>query len=289
MNETAGARPEGLSDDALRLLLVEDASRGWEAFIRQHTATLLALIERAGITDKDEAMELYVLVCERLADNDCARLRRHDPARGPLAAWLATVLRNVTVDWVRSRAGRRRLFAAVKALDRVDQRVFELYYWEQRAPGEIAELLGMETGGPVDLVTVLDALARIEAVLKDRQRSELVSFVARTRRAASLESSGEAERVDPPDPAASPEAALGAAELEAASRAAIASLPPEDAVIVRLKFFEGLSDRDIARALHLDEPVGARVQRILDRLRARLETPLAAGRRRLRPQEGGST
>lgn len=93
-----------LADTALRDLLVEDPRRGWRVFIDQYTPALLALIEQAGIRDRDEAMELYVRACEHLAADDCARLRRYDPSKGTLNAWLAAVARHVAVDWVRSRA-----------------------------------------------------------------------------------------------------------------------------------------------------------------------------------------
>ena len=102
---------------------------------------MLALIERAGIRDQDEAMEVYVLVCERLADDDCGRLRRFDPSKGAIGAWLSVLVRNTLVDWVRSRAGRRRLFKSIQALAPLDQKVFELFYWENRMPGEIVGTL----------------------------------------------------------------------------------------------------------------------------------------------------
>ena len=67
-----------ISEDRLRLLLAEDPARGWQAFIDTYTPALLGMIERAGIGDRDEAMEIYVRACERLAANDCAALRRRD-------------------------------------------------------------------------------------------------------------------------------------------------------------------------------------------------------------------
>src|SRR5437588_8764884 len=109
-----------VSDQALRELLARDPAAGWNAFIDEHTPLLLALIEQAGMTRRDEAMELYLKVCERLSADDCARLRRRDPAVGSLQAWLATVTRHVLVDWVRSKRGRRRLFRSVKALSTSD-------------------------------------------------------------------------------------------------------------------------------------------------------------------------
>ena len=158
----------------------------WRAFVDQHTHTLLALIERNGVRDHDEAMDLYVFTCERLSANGCARLKRYDSRHGAMGAWLAVVVRNATVDWVRTRAGRHRLFTAIKALSPLDQRVFELYYWKERPLADIAATLRQETRTVVGVADVLDALGRIEAVLTPRHRKELLALVTRSRRPASL-------------------------------------------------------------------------------------------------------
>src|SRR5439155_4713598 len=97
--------------------------------MRAYTPELVAMIERSGVRQEDEAMDVYLRVCEHLAADGCARLRRYDPARGTLASWLNVVVQRVVVDWVRSKKGRRRLFASVKALSAFDREVFELHYW----------------------------------------------------------------------------------------------------------------------------------------------------------------
>ncbi len=78
----------GLSDRELRERLIQDPDAGWRAFVDQYTPRLLQLIETCGVRDRDDAMDLYVHVCERLAADDCARLRKHDPGHILLeAAW----------------------------------------------------------------------------------------------------------------------------------------------------------------------------------------------------------
>lgn len=261
-----------LTDAEIRDLLRTDPSRGWRAFVDRYTPVLLSLIERAGIRDYDEAMELYLTTCERLSAENCARLLRHDPEKGPLAAWLGAVVRNVVVDWVRSRAGRRRLFHAIEALPEREQRVFELYYWSDRTPSEICELLSTEEGRAVTLTDVFEAMNVIDGALTDRHRRDLLAMAVRARTPASLEA--ELERgVEVPASAADPESALRSAQTRAALNAALASLPPEDAAIVRLKYVQGLSHRDIQRALHLRELADSRVKSIVMNLRAALGAP----------------
>lgn len=257
------------SPEAFRSLLAKDAGRAWQVFIDECTPTLLALIERAGIARHDEAMEVYVLVCRRLSANDCARLSRWNPDRGPLGAWLAVVVRHVIVDWIRSRAGRRRLFGVVKRLSKRDQRVFELYYWEGYRPAEIAEDLGAGSGQAADVSDVLDALERIDVSLTDRHRRELLAMAARSRTAASLDGD-EDGAPEVPDRAPDPEARLHIRQTEHELAAALSELPPEDAAIVRLRYLEGLSLSEVQRALHAGRLTERRVKGILDALRARL-------------------
>jgi RNA polymerase sigma factor (sigma-70 family) len=259
--------PPALVDGDLRSLLAQDAARGWRAFIDQYTPLLLALIERAGIQDREEAMEIYVLVCERLAADDCARLRRHDPGKGALGAWLSVLVRNVLVDWVRSRAGRRRLFKSIKALPPLEQRVFELFYWESRSPAEMVDLL--TDFGALTLIDVLGALDRVEAALTQRQRAELVAMTARARKPVSLDASEDpADRpFDIADPAATPEEQVHRQEVGGLIDRALASLPASEAVILRLKYMEGLSLQQIRQALHLDELTEQHVRSIVQKLK----------------------
>jgi DNA-directed RNA polymerase specialized sigma24 family protein len=272
-----------LTDRQLRELLIRDPIAGWRAFVDQYTPTLLSLIERAGISDHDEAIELYISACERLSADDCARLRRHDPGKGALGAWLSAVMRNVVVDWVRSRAGRRRLFHAVEALPAFERQVFELFYWNDRTPAEICGILETKGGRPVRLPQVMDALEAIDGVLNERHRRELLALSVRSRPPISLEAELEQGSVEPVDPRGDPERTLRARELARAFDGALTTLPPEDAAILRLKYGQGLTHRDIQRALHLDRLTDDRVKGIVARLRGLLsgtspgETPEAGG------------
>lgn len=257
------------SDDELWRLLHADPARGWETFVDQHTPTLLALIERSGVHGRDDVLDVYVLVCERLAEADCARLRRYDPTKGALAAWLTLVTRHVVVDWIRTRAGRRRLFGAIRRLPRADQQVFELYYWKHLRVVEVAEAMSRQLGRDVTLVEVLASLERIHAALSDRHRAQLASLLAR-HPPVSLDEVVERTASEPVEPGADPETALQAREAATAWSDALATLPREDAAIVRMMFGHGWTRHDVQRALHLQELTADRVRGILSRLRTSL-------------------
>jgi DNA-directed RNA polymerase specialized sigma24 family protein len=260
-----------LPDDDIRATLARDPVEGWRIFIERYTDTLLATIVRAGVRERDEVMDVYTRVCVHLSADGCARLRRHDSSRGTLGAWLVVVVRNAVVDLVRSRVGRRRMFKAVRSLDAFDRRVFELYYWSGQRPGDIAERLQVEERRTVGLGDVLTALERIHQVLEQRQRAELLSTMVRQRPPLSLHDEEGRLAVDPPSRARTPEQAAMAAERERQFAAALATLPVEEAAIVRLRFVQGLSLAQVRRALHLEALTGERVREILARLRQALE------------------
>jgi DNA-directed RNA polymerase specialized sigma24 family protein len=267
------AERTSLSDEEWPALLAADPERGWRAFIDTHTPTLLALIERAGVDDRDEAMDIYTRVCERLSEHNHAALRRRDPAAGSLTGWLAVVVRRAAVDYVRSQLGRRRIFASVRSLDRFHQRLFELYYWHGRTLSEAAEMLRAELKQEVSLEMVLDGIEAVDRVLSERHRCELVSLVARSRPPASLEHDDETTPdVEPIADSPDPEAAMRVRELEDRLNRTLATLPPEDAAIVSLKYVEGLSRPQIQRLLRLPELTEHRVRTIVATLRSRLVT-----------------
>lgn len=81
----------------------------------------------------------------------------------------------------------------------------------------------------------------------------------------------------PPEPV-SPEAAFGVAEDESRIRAALGTLPAEQAEVVRLAFFEDRPHAEIERALGI--PLGtvkSRLRLAMGRLRARLAEPQQKG------------
>lgn len=262
---------EGLSDRELRECLIRDPDAGWRAFIDQYSARLLQLIEQCGVRDRDEAMDLYVHVCERLAADDCARLRRHDPAKGALTAWLTTVVRRMLVDWVRSTRGRKRLFGSIKALSAVDQDVFERYYWRRHSPSEMADLILGSSGRGIGLAAVFGSLERIERALTERQRTDLLAVVARTDSGSPLENEDGEPVVHVVSEAPDPEMVLLASRRDESLAVALQTLPVEDRVIVSMRIVDGLTLTEIKRALHLDTLGPDRLTSILSTLRTALE------------------
>jgi RNA polymerase sigma factor (sigma-70 family) len=80
----------------------------WSDFAREYTALLLH-VARSVSRGRDEAMDAYAFLLERLSEDGCRRLRSYslDP-RSKFTTWLVVVARRICIDHHRSRYGRVR-------------------------------------------------------------------------------------------------------------------------------------------------------------------------------------
>lgn len=105
-------------------LEVGNRDGAWDAFLEAYRALIFSTIGRV-VRDPEDRMDVFALVCERLREDDLRRLRAYDvngPAR--FSTWLVTVVRNLAVDWHRSRSGRRRPSVFESRLSTVQQTLF---------------------------------------------------------------------------------------------------------------------------------------------------------------------
>src|SRR5262245_46212034 len=82
----------------------------WDRFIGEHERLIVAAI-RQYIRDRDDVMDVFARVCEALREGEMRRLRRYADStdrRARFTTWLVTVVRNLTIDWIRHRDGRPR-------------------------------------------------------------------------------------------------------------------------------------------------------------------------------------
>src|SRR5678815_3986223 len=77
----------------------------WAAFAREYTALLLH-VARSTSRDRDEAMDAYAYLLDRLSEEGCRRLRGYvvDP-KSKFTTWLVVVARRLCVDHYRLKYG----------------------------------------------------------------------------------------------------------------------------------------------------------------------------------------
>ena len=94
----------------LERLFREDppSEEAWADFAREYTA-LLMHVARSSSRGREEAMDAYACLLERLSEEGCRRLRAYsiDP-RSKFTTWLVVVSRRICIDYQRARYGRLR-------------------------------------------------------------------------------------------------------------------------------------------------------------------------------------
>ena len=242
-----------ISDDQLLALFHRQPRQAWKIFLDRYAQRMIGQLLALGF-DRDEAMDRFVFVCERLAQNGFARLRqvRATGERGELVPWLRQVVKHAAIDWGWSQDGRRRLFRSVDRLGALDQRVFQLHFWTGLGPAEIAERLRVEGRAEIGIEEVYDALERVLACLDANQKWRLLSQLSRRRPPGPVAVAGsEIGAFEPVTGEPSPEAELLQSEQARILAEALADLSPRDRLIFRLRYDDALTLTDIAAVVSL--------------------------------------
>lgn len=243
---------------------VLDLERGrpdsaWDLFLGRYRRLIFAAI-RHYAQDYDDVMDVFARVCEALREDDLRRLRayaRQPTHRARFSTWLVTVVRHLTIDWFRSRDGRRRVSAVAERLPPLQRLIFEHVFLNRRSHVEAYELI---RGAEVPELTFGQYLAELRATYRT---------VTDGRRGQLLRELGPGL---PPPVEAELEAPVPPADREFLKQA-LAALGPEDRVAVELYVQDELPAAVVAKIVGLPnaKAVYNRVYRALAELRARLD------------------
>lgn len=238
----------------------------WEDFLESYSHLFLKVIWQFE-KDLDKVMETYLYVCSRFSERDFAILHkfRREYGENPpkFTTWLGAVVRNMCVDAFRMAKGRRRYPKALLGLSALDRKVFELHFWQGYSLEEISATLHSRHNG-----AARSAIVRIQRFVRSNRSFEptIIPFDD-TRSYEMSENSrehGDSEKLEE----------------------WLSLLDPRSRLILRLRFWEGMSAADIARILQISpmSRVYALLQNALKTIRDRAsleETKDAASVREL--------
>lgn len=242
----------------------------WPEFLDRYSPLIKHVIRRHE-TDPELAAECYAQVCAALSDDGFRRLRGFRPD-GParFRTWLMAVVSNLCVDWRRTRQGRFRLPQSVAHLPELDQQVFRLIYVDGLSRAQCVEVLTPRFPGLTD-ATVAEINGRLFALLTPQQRWQLA---ARPRAAPSAArgSSQDDDRAafEAVDPQASPDELAGQLQEQQQLREALAQLPAQQRLLLRLRYEQELTLAEVARLTRQPDPFRAN-RRIHEALEALAE------------------
>jgi RNA polymerase sigma factor for flagellar operon FliA len=207
----------------------------------------------------DEAEDLSAAVKVKLLEDDYAVLRKFE-GRSSVRTYLTTVVARCFLDSRTERWGRWRPSAQARRLGAVAVLLDRLLTRDGVAFDEACERLRANHGVPLSR----GELEAIRVQLPSRVGRRFVDESEIRERAA--EGTAEEEALDVA-------AHLSEADrVEAALGSAVAALPPEDRLLLRMKFQDNLQVSRIAQLLGLDQkPLYRRLEQVMKVLRGELE------------------
>ena len=238
-------------------------SAAWDAFVERYRRLILAAIRRL-VHDHDDAMDVFSSVCAALNANDLARLRQfvNRPAHtARFSTWLVVVVRNLTIDWLRERDGRRRS-TVPPDLSEIQREIYSAVFLDGRSHREAYEIIASRAEADIGFSSFLREV---------RETYRLTGGRATSSRRLDI-------NVGPvPDDlgAQSEDPARGVERADAARHIAsgLDSLAPDVRLAIQLLVVERVTAADIARVLDWPnaKTVYNRVYRALDSVRKALE------------------
>ena len=252
-------------------LFKEDPRRAWEAFQRCFKEILDPL--------KKRGEDLHQDVCVLLIENNYRRILSFD-GRGSFSGYIRRVIDRLCLDLRRTSEGRRRLPEPILRLPPLEQEIYRQVHWKGCREKDLADVLRDEAGNCYAPARIAQALATLGSTAL-RPRDPAVREIPLT-----VPDGDDAGReLGLVDLTYAPETVLLEAEERrsherhsALLENALAQLPAEHALYVRLRFFSEpeKSPREIARLMGRAE---REIYRIRQQAISRLKTALknAAG------------
>jgi len=272
-------------DSFLDQLSSAAAENAWNEFLEEYGSLILYVV-RQHERDDDRVNDCFLYVCEKLSLDRFRRLRRFQPD-GPaqFPTWLSVVVSNLSIDWRRKEFGRLRPFRAITKLPALDQLVFRSTFEGRMTFQECWHALQPQFPDLTE-ERLSDVVAHLHSVLTPRQhwllsirRRELRSFSEPT-------SSGEnrASR-EPEDPGPGPETLTQLEQERTTLLRAMSQLTSFQRVLLRLRYQDDLTLKEVARLTGLGDPFRAKrqIQAALDALAGQLTAEDSAS---LRKTEG---
>jgi RNA polymerase sigma factor (sigma-70 family) len=234
-----------------------DADGAWALFIDRYRALIVATIRRT-IEDDESALEAFAEVCGTLSANELERLRRYHDTREPKArfsTWLVTVVRNLVVDWLRKRDGRKRV-KTPPDLSGVQREIFRCVFAEQHSHIEAYERVCAATPEKLSFGSFLKELSETYRVVQRTRAGGVMHYLAGV---PSLAETADGDAHD----------ALARTDALDRLGSVIGSLAPDDRLALQLSVIDQLPAADVARTVGWPnaKAVYNRVYRLLARLR----------------------
>jgi RNA polymerase sigma factor (sigma-70 family) len=243
------------SDELLARLRSSDRDEAWKQFLEIYSPLIMHIASLYEF-HRDSLDDCYLFICEKLSDNNFSRLLSYLP-QGPASfrSWLNVVVANLCIDWRRHKQGRMRPFKSISKLSFFDQLVFK--YRFQQSVGLQTCMASMQIDFPdVTESQLASAVSRINEALSPRQHWLLSTRKAQTISLNDL--NAESAAGEPIAPGHNPEQATTLGQEQEKLQQALSRLSPRQRLLIKLRYQQELSLKEVARLTRLGDPFRAR-------------------------------
>jgi RNA polymerase sigma factor (sigma-70 family) len=264
--------------DLLARLATPAAGAAWAEFLARYAPAMRSVVRRYEL-DPGRAEDCFEYACASLTDDGFRRLRQFQ-ADGParFATWLRAVVARLCVDWRRREQGRQRPPRSILRLPDLERHVYHCLYERGMSRHECLECLGPRFPGlTLDCVAAINA--RLFRTLTPRQRWQL----GVRRGTASLDrEDGRAADGSPVALEPDPGTIVTDDEDLRRVRQALARLPPDERLLLRLRYEQELTLSEVARLTAQPDPFRAhrRIQAALAHLVESMDQECCDGARK---------
>lgn len=222
------------------------AEKAWKTFLDSYS-TMIMQVVRQYQDETNQADDCFLFVCEKLSDNGFRRLLRFDTqGKARFRTWLRLVVSNLCMDWHRKQFGRQRPYSAITKLSDFDQLVY--HYKTECGMSRPSCFRALQVNYPGLTESQLsDSLSRVHNALTSRQRWQL----SVRRREAGFANFKDAQcnpvtvnMLAGNEPG--PESVAQQRQSREALAKAMSRLSHQQRLLLRLRYQEGLSLKDVA-------------------------------------------
>lgn len=236
---------EGVTD-LLHRLSSPSADAAWVEFLARYSPLIMHVVRRFE-SDDGRATDCFIHACAALSDDGFRRLRgfRTDGS-ATFGTWLKTVVSNACIDWRRKQYGRFRPFRALGHLPELERQVFRCLYLKGMSRGECLFVLQARFPDLTDL-RLSEINASLFSQLTHQQRWQAG---ARTASMISLDAAptvDESPALQISEPGPGPDDHAEADEERRLLEAALQQLPPQQRLLLRMRYEQDLTLAEIAR------------------------------------------
>ena len=233
---------------------VDDA---WREFLLGYSSVIMHVVRRHE-TDADRATECFIQVCAALSDDGFRRLRGFRPD-GParFRTWLMAVVSNLCVDWRRREQGRVRPFGRIARLPELEQQGYRCIYLRGMSREQCRQVL-LPRFPALTGLQVSEINGRLFGLLTPQQRWQLSLRTPGSRPVLVRVSSEEDDpdwRLEEPGPG--PDAQAEGLQDRERLQQALARLPSEQRLLLRLRYEQDLTLAEVARLTRQPDPFRA--------------------------------